>query len=142
MFRSFFILIFLIFITFSDIRCYKIPDVLVFSLMLFLLSYDIGHAFELTFYNILCAVFFFAIFYVLYRCTKGIGFGDVKLITVLSYGLGFFNLVFIISISALLGLAYFAVNVNKSIRRIPFAPFLLLGFLLLKFKDFFVYVFM
>lgn len=82
------------------------------------------------------ATLMFTIFSLIYIFAKGFGFGDVKLITVLTYGYGFFSTIFLCLIASLTGLLYVLLTsiINKTLKstqlltvKIPFAPFLTVG---------------
>ncbi len=125
-----------ILISFIDIKNFIIPDFLVITLFIFFLIFDVVYEPNKILLHVGHAAFIFTLFSCMYIFSKGIGFGDVKLITTFAYGFGFFETVYISLFASLSGLLYVLVlaipNYNKKRAcllkvKIPFAPFLTAG---------------
>lgn len=131
-FQKLSLLAYLSIVSISDCKNLKIKDTHVAGMCIttvcasFGLSSDVVSCFavSLVFFIILSAVYLFS---------AGIGFGDVKLISVISYTMGFFNTCFICIISCGLGLTWFFLCFlrKKKISRIPLAPFITAGTVIL-----------
>lgn len=126
---------FAVIISYIDLKTYRIPDsiLLVYLLLKTCLDIRIGNAF-VQFDQFTAGLIAFLLFYAVFRCTKGLGFGDVKYAMIIGYTVGirfFFVGTFIASI---LGMIVFFVGFrlldwdNKT--KLPFAPFLSAGALL------------
>lgn len=128
---SIFVYSVLLLISVSDIRGQIIPDILVILLAIGAVLSDVltGRAGILNRFVLFAVVFLF-LFLIRYF-THGLGFGDVKLCSVISYIGGFW--VFLISLftACILGICAFGIFSlhKKGIRRVPFAPFVSVGFL-------------
>ncbi|MCL2793557.1 MAG: A24 family peptidase [Spirochaetaceae bacterium] len=114
-----------------DIKTYRIPDVLLLVLFVILVFFDFlkGHNFVLL--NLFSGAVIFTIFFVIYYFVGRMGFGDVKYVAVLSYGLGFkgvYVAVVIATVSCLLLflIGYFFLDWTRK-TKLPFAPFLSAG---------------
>lgn len=116
-------------ISYIDFRKYIIPDVLIFILQLLLVAYDIvfmRHRIPEAFFS---AILSFLIFFIIYRACGGLGFGDVKFSATLGYALGFPMSIFAFILASFLGIVYAGLVLRKNLTKIkiPFAPFLSLG---------------
>ena len=123
---------FAVIISFIDLKTYRIPDSILAMYLLLKTCVDIsvGDVF-MQLEQSVSAFLAFLIFYAVFRCAKGLGYGDVKYAAVIGYAVGlrlFFIGAFIASI---MGIIVFIVGsrlLNWDIKRkLPFAPFLSLG---------------
>ena len=125
-----FLFLFLTLISVADIRFYKIPDSLLLSLFILLFSIDVKNDYNNILIHIASAILMFLIFFLIYEYVGGLGFGDVKFISVLSYSMGFRTSVCAFLSAALIALLFLGsktIIFGKAKARIPFAPFLSLG---------------
>ena len=136
--RSLFLILFILIIAVIDAKTFKIPNCLLFPCFLFLLAFDVLCSFNFfLFINNMASVFiWFLIFYLVYRFRGGIGFGDVKYAAFLGYALGLEKSCAAFLYTALAAITVYAVGTvvfgwNKS-AKLPFAPFLGFGVLLLE----------
>jgi prepilin signal peptidase PulO-like enzyme (type II secretory pathway) len=113
-----------------DIRSYRIPDLLVFpclaAVFIFLLNAQISVLPNRAAAALLSGLFFF----IIRRCTGGLGLGDVKfaMLVGLCCGLPWACAAFLVA--ALLGIAFILIARRSGQARgnpIPFAPFLTAG---------------
>lgn len=126
---------FAVIISYIDLKTYRIPDsiLLIYLLLKTYLDIRIGNTF-IQFDQGAAGLLAFFMFFTIFRCTKGLGFGDVKYATIIGYTVGirlFFVGTFIASI---LGMIAFFVGFRlfdwDMKRKLPFAPFLSAGALL------------
>lgn len=114
-----------------DIRERRIPDsilsVVAFVSIVLALVFDRGgllHRF------ILSSGAFLAMYLLSVVTKNGLGFGDVKLISVASFNLGLFDTWIMLTVACLSGIAFVSglrIFKGKTGTKIPFAPFLCLG---------------
>nr|WP_318660526.1 A24 family peptidase [uncultured Treponema sp.] len=125
-------LLYLIIVSFCDVRIGKIPNFLTFGFFIAILVYDIFTVPSKIPEHLLSAFFFFILFFVTWRITKGLGMGDVKLASVLGYCSGFFMTTLVFVFASFTGIIFFlAVNIfRKKIRKVPFAPFVTAGYMM------------
>lgn len=100
------------------------------SLFIILLSSDIALDFENIPFRLANAVIMFIIFFSIHKIGNGLGFGDVKFITILAYTMSFQNSVRALLLSSLLALLFISIKkilFGSKTRRLPFAPFLSIG---------------
>ncbi|MDR2767442.1 MAG: prepilin peptidase [Treponema sp.] len=127
-----------IIITVFDVRETRIPDPLLVLLALSLFLCELIFAREnpsvsagRPAFRLPAAVLTFAAFYLLYRVKGGIGFGDVKYAAVMAYFNGAFAIIPALLAACLGALAVWGAGALffrwDAQRRIPFAPFLLIG---------------
>ena len=136
--RSLFLALFVLIISVIDAKTFKIPNYLLFPCFLLLLTFDIWNStnFRLFFFYITSAFICFLIFYLIYRFRGGIGFGDVKYAAFLGYALGLEKSCSAFLFTALAAITVYAIGIgvfgwSKS-AKLPFAPFLGFGVLLLE----------
>ena len=126
-----FLFLFLTLISIADIRFYKIPDSLLLSLFVLLLSLDVKSDFDNILIHIASAILMSLIFVLIYKYAGGLGFGDVKFIGVLSYSMGFRTSLYAFLLASLVALVFLLsksiLSTHKAKIKIPFAPFLSLG---------------
>lgn len=127
MFTKIFIALILLFvIAVIDIAFYKIPDLLLFLILVECFIFDLIKNSESIIYQTSAAIILFVIFLCIYKVAGGIGFGDVKLMGVIGYTLGFFDSVFVCLGACVLGIIFFILSkafMHKKLKRLPFAPF-------------------
>jgi prepilin signal peptidase PulO-like enzyme (type II secretory pathway) len=113
-----------------DAKTYTIPDALLLILGAGLLGWDIAAANRIMiFSSAISALVLFCIFFALFHFVGGLGFGDVKFTALIGYGLGFQKAVAACLIASLAGIIFLGVFYRGKRRtKIPFAPFLSLGF--------------
>lgn len=120
------VLFFCVLISAFDLKYLLIPDFLLISFLIVSIGFYFFLDKKLILPLVLSGLLFFFIFFLIYRLTNGLGFGDVKFVACLAFAMGFYKSVFAFFCASLLGLVFFLlVHVfNKKIKRIPFAPFL------------------
>ena len=132
MFKIVISLAYLILISLSDLRWQQIPNAMLFALFTSIFSFEISSAYRAIPAHLLCAVFFGIVFFLITYYTKGLGVGDIKLAAVLGYSNGFIQTVLILTSAAFLGLIFYLLFLifRKKINVLPFAPFVLFGYLI------------
>lgn len=131
---SFILILFLITLSWTDYKAYRLPNKLTFPLMLFglLNGYITNKAIESFIGLILGYLIFFSLehFYKVIKNKDAIGLGDAKLLAVGGAWCGWIGLPYIILIASSTGLIavlLFKKYLLKSNGHIPFGPFLALG---------------
>ncbi|MDG2361322.1 MAG: A24 family peptidase [Hellea sp.] len=131
---SFILILFLITLSWTDYKAYRLPNKLTFPLMLFglLNGYITNKAIESFIGLILGYLIFFSLehFYKVIKNKDAIGRGDAKLLAVGGAWCGWIGLPYIILIASSAGLIavlLFKKYLLKSNGHIPFGPFLALG---------------
>ncbi|MDG1666964.1 MAG: A24 family peptidase [Hellea sp.] len=131
---SFILILFLITLSWTDYKAYRLPNKLTFPLMLFglLNGYITNKAIESFIGLILGYLIFFSLehFYKVIKNKDAIGRGDAKLLAVGGAWCGWIGLPYIILIASSTGLIavlLFKKYLLKSNGHIPFGPFLALG---------------
>jgi len=131
---SFILILFLIALSWTDYKTYRLPNKLTFPLMLFglLNGYITNKAIESFIGLILGYLIFFSLerFYQVIKNKDAIGRGDAKLLAVGGAWCGWIGLPYIILIASSTGLIavlLFKKYLLKSNGHIPFGPFLALG---------------
>ena len=131
---SFILILFLIALSWTDYKTYRLPNKLTFPLMLFglLNGYITNKAIESFIGLILGYLIFFSLerFYKVIKNKDAIGRGDAKLLAVGGAWCGWIGLPYIILIASSTGLIavlLFKKHLLKSNGHIPFGPFLALG---------------
>ena len=117
------ILLLLIFMSVYDIKTYTVKDShLIILSTLIIINLKTYMNLEKIVISFLFSISVFLILYILYIVFKDkIGGGDVKLISILTL-LYTFNIIYILFISSVLGIAYIIIFKNK---KIPYIPFLI-----------------
>lgn len=134
--QNFFLLFYLIIISLYDIKYLKIEDSFLTGLFITTSGVVIADN-NLFIRNFFVAVLFFLVFFLIYSFTDGLGFGDVKLISLIAYSSGFWNTCIISIVACIVGLIFFLIRFiqKKYILKIPFAPFLTAGTLIAFIKE-------
>ena len=125
-----------------DIASFKIPDMLLAGLFLTLTAIDmVSRSYTPLLMSLASAVALFTLFFITWRCSGGMGFGDVKYAGVIGYALGFQKALYACLAASLLGIVCFVVcycfsphrksGTLKKKTKIPFGPFLSCGLILL-----------
>ena len=139
--RSLILSLFALTISLIDAKTFRIPDVLLLSCFIILVMIDMSRSLEIWFFYEHCSTTFawFVIFYLIYRYSGGLGFGDVKYAALLGYALGLEK-----SCIAFLFTAFSAILIyiigrgifrwEKS-TKLPFAPFMSFGALAAEFFE-------
>lgn len=129
--------------TVSDLKSYRLPNSLMLAFALSSLAYLSIFSPQDLLGNSLCSLAIFCILLALYLVSPdSLGGGDVKLITCLTLLVGAKLALVTLSLATGLGLLAFIISwvTSRSIRRLPFAPFLFLGcFLALIVEQVFLY---
>jgi leader peptidase (prepilin peptidase) / N-methyltransferase len=129
-------LLFAILISIVDLRSYRIPDTLLaiaaFVSILLACIFDRSNVL----YRFLLSGGSFLLLYLFSLVvTSGLGFGDVKFISIAAFNLGIFDAWVMLTVACLLGIGFGLlrrlIGKNDPARKnkIPFAPFLCLGIL-------------
>jgi Flp pilus assembly protein protease CpaA len=118
-------------ISITDIKTRRIPDFLLVIWGIFMVFEDFYLLNTQIWEKLACGSLFFLIFYLIYRITGTMGFGDVKFAGLLGYALNFDKVAIFCLFSALLCLVVFVTGVwyyhwDRSVK-LPFAPFLSAG---------------
>lgn len=127
-----YILPILILISLHDLNFRKIPNTLLYGLFVMAFTSDISADFYNIPLKILAGLFFTGLLAAIAKFSKGLGFGDVKLIGILGYCCGFFQTLLICIMACIMGimasLILYRLNEKKQRNPIPFAPFLTAGY--------------
>lgn len=131
MFISLLFYLYLGLISRSDIKSGTIPNVFVYSLFLTAFALKILTDFNKIGAHLIAAIVVTFILLAVRYFTNGLGLGDVKLLFVTTFCVGFFKSIFAIIVSCLAGIIAFILlkAFKKRILRIPYAPFITLGYL-------------
>lgn len=122
----------LICLSITDLFHHKIPDVILFSVFLISFVLLISTDYFSISIRTMISLFFFTIFYIIANYSKGLGFGDVKLIFVTSFCTGFFPTIVAVLYACIFGIAYIMLF-QKEKSKIAFCPFISLGYLISEF---------
>lgn len=123
---------FAVIISCIDIKTYRIPDSILVMYLLLKTCADIrvGNVF-MQLEQCMSGIMAFLIFYLVYRCSKGLGYGDVKYAAVIGYAVGirfFFLGAFIASVMGIIVFIIGSRMLKWDIKgKLPFAPFLSVG---------------
>lgn len=123
--------IYLLLLSIIDCKTYTINSSLLFLCFLSLLLTDIFFAKILPVEHFIAALILFVLFYIVYKYKKGLGLGDVKLAALIGYYAGLYKGIFSCFAGCIFALIFFAIKKNKY-DKIPFAPFLSLGALVIE----------
>jgi prepilin signal peptidase PulO-like enzyme (type II secretory pathway) len=115
----------------TDIKTYRIPDVLLLLFLTAMQIFNFGH--DVFYYadrTVSAAVYFF-LFYLIFRYSGGLGFGDVKYAAALGYMLGVKKMLLALFLTSFIALVFYSICIfifrwDKH-AKVPFAPFLGLG---------------
>ena len=126
------LVLYLIIVSFFDLFYGQIPNFITLIFFALLLLSDIFTAPSKISVQLLYAVVFFLMFLCIALLTKGLGLGDVKLAAVIGYCKGFFDTSLIFILACFAGLFFFLSGyfLKKEIKKIPFAPFVTVGYFL------------
>ncbi len=112
-----------------DIVSLHIPDISIIILMVFFIVNDLISDISVIPEHLLFAFSVFIVLYLIRYFTHGLGLGDIKLLSVISYTAGFraFTVsLFFACISGILTFAVFRI-IRKELKKLPFSPFITLG---------------
>lgn len=123
--------VYLFLISLCDIRYLKIPNGMLVALFTSVFCSDISHEYGNIIERLLCALLFGLFLFFIAAVTKGLGAGDIKLMTVIGYCYGFIKGLLILGTAVIGGMLFclFYCSFRKRTKIIPFAPFIFLGFL-------------
>lgn len=126
--------VFAVVIAVVDLRCFRIPDLILVILAVILLAVDIYGERGVIPFRLAAGISAFGLFYGVYRFRGGLGFGDVKYAGVIGYFLGPGRVIIGLLCAILLGTAVWIAGrvVLRWSRttRFPFGPWLSAGALL------------
>lgn len=122
-------------LSYIDIKIKKIPNsILVFLLILATVNIFLNNGFKNIGINLIGLLTGFVVFFAPALIGKGAGFGDIKLAAVIGYFLGFYNFITSIAIMSIFLIIYFiyiVITKKGGLKtKIPFGPFLSIGFIL------------
>lgn len=123
--------IFLLLLSLYDIVFRKVPNTILISYFTIILAIKISSDFESIPKNLLELFAITVVFLFIFWITKGIGFGDIKLIAVFSFSVGFFKSIYSLLAATLLGIVTFLLGClfHRKMKEIPFVPFIATGYL-------------
>lgn len=129
----------MILISFIDIKTLKIPDFLLFIFFTFFFSFDLLLNRPIIVQSLFSAGISFLLFYFVYRYskTKGLGFGDVKYVIIIGYVLKLPDCLYAYLTASLTGIFFLVIRRKgkpKCNYKIPFAPFLSFGAIIIMIK--------
>ena len=131
--RTLILAIFALIISVVDSKTLRIPDFLLLSCFFALVILDIYRSGGTWFFyeNLLSASVWFIIFYLVYRYSGGLGFGDVKYAALLGYALGLEKSGTAFLSTALGAILVYVIGIGflrwEKTVKLPFAPFLSFG---------------
>ena len=130
MFINLFLVIYLVLISIEDTKSLKIKNSVLLGMFLTCFCSSVPDFSESIFFNLLNSILFFCLFYFVSKFTKGLGSGDIKLIFIIAFFEGFFKTILCLLIASMCGILFSVVIhlKNRDISKIPFAPFITLGF--------------
>lgn len=122
--------VFLLLLTIYDLISQKIPNTVLFSYFLIILTAKIEYDYAHIFQSLLAGLGILALFIFIKVVTKGIGSGDIKLISVLSFSIGFFKVIYSLLFACGFGLLFwfFHQTISAKRKKIPFVPFIASGY--------------
>ena len=126
------LLVFLIFLSWTDIKSFRLPNTLTFPLIILGVFQAYLLPSEIT-ASIIGAVIGYLVFFVIeivykkFRKIDGLGRGDAKLLAAGGAWCGWMGLPYIVLISSCVGLAIALSPKYRALNRIPFGPCLALG---------------
>ena len=112
-----------------DIVSLHIPDISIIILMVFFIANDLISDISVIPEHLLFAFSVFIVLYLIRYFTHGLGLGDIKLLSVISYTAGFWAFtvsLFFACISGILTFTVFRI-IRKELKKLPFSPFITLG---------------
>lgn len=127
----------LLLISIYDCIYYKIPNtflLLLFGVVCFyVLTKDLSFCMQ----RILSALLFVIIFFAIKQITRGLGYGDIKLLFVTCVYFGLQKSFFALLFASVSGIIFYAVMYicRKGINKIPFSPFIVSGYLLFELAE-------
>lgn len=126
------VIVFFIFcalISIFDIKEYKIPDCALTGCLSIILAIDISSYYSSIIKNLGALLIIVLIFCLIYKFKGGLGFGDVKMIGLTAYVLGFYDSIMALFLACIFGIIYFLIKTprQESNAKIAFAPFISLG---------------
>ena len=112
-----------------DIVSLHIPDISIIILMVFFIANDLISDISVIPEHLLFAFSVFIVLYLIRYFTHGLGLGDIKLLSVISYTADFWAFtvsLFFACISGILTFTVFRI-IRKELKKLPFSPFITLG---------------
>ncbi len=132
-------IVFCLVIAVVDSKTYRIPDVILILFLCVMSLFDIGKDIFYMAEHLLAAFLGFGVFYFVFTYSGGLGFGDVKYAAVLGYILGVEKMVFLFFFAAFGGIITYVIGFGifrwGKATKIPFAPFLSLGALVVMYLN-------
>lgn len=119
------LLLFCLVISVIDCKKFIIPDFLLISLFSTIFVFDCFLNPEIMLNHLLVSILILVVFLIIYKVTGGLGFGDVKFVTVLAYHYGFPLICLVGLVASLSGILFYLIyffKVRKMDYKIPFAP--------------------
>ena len=112
-----------------DIVSLHIPDISIIILMVFFIANDLISDISVIPEHLLFAFSVFIVLYLIRYFTHGLGLGDIKLLSVISYTAGFWAFTVSLFFACISGILTFAVIriIRKELKKLPFSPFITLG---------------
>ena len=112
-----------------DIVSLHISDISIIILMVFFIANDLISDISVIPEHLLFAFSVFIVLYLIRYFTHGLGLGDIKLLSVISYTAGFWAFTVSLFFACISGILTFAVIriIRKELKKLPFSPFITLG---------------
>ena len=112
-----------------DIVSLHIPDISIIILMVFFIANDLISDISVIPEHLLFSFSVFIVLYLIRYFTHGLGLGDIKLLSVISYTAGFWAFTVSLFFACISGILTFAVIriIRKELKKLPFSPFITLG---------------
>lgn len=123
----------------SDLQAFILPNPIMLAFFACSLAYVLVFIPHLFWWRLATLLTIFALLLTLtYLHPRGLGGGDLKLISILAFLLGFHSIFISLFIASALGLIAFALSLvtAKKVRYLPFGPFLFVGALTTLFVDY------
>lgn len=126
-------------ISLIDAKTFRIPDILLFSCFIILVMLDMSRSLEIWFFYEHCSTAFvwLVVFFLVYRYSGGLGWGDVKYAALLGYALGLEKSCIAFLFTAFSAILIYIIGIGvfkwEKSAKLPFAPFLSFGTLAAEF---------
>lgn len=118
-------------LSYWDIKYYIVPNTIVLSFAVFLVSYSISGSSEVVYFNYINVIFFGSLFGLISFLTHGLGMGDVKVLGLIAFVEDFLSVCLIGISASLIGILILVTHnvvLNKKLKKIPFVPCLTVAF--------------
>ena len=122
------VVVLLLLVSYLDIFIRRIPDVACFLLLLFSLARCMSGVVENGLLGWITGSVIVITTYIV--SSRSLGEGDVKMISVLSMGIGFPGIISLMSISCLLSIMTFHILKKRKVQTIPFAPLISISYII------------